>query len=153
MLDKSYLFLLRCLFLRFHKRTIVIPLTLTQLHNFQFLLLYSGDALACLLLPLKVWLITGHWNQVCLGFMQCGTTIFFLLPWWLRGQSISLECGRPGFNPWVGKIPWRRKWQPTPVLLPGESHGGRSLVGYSPWGRKESDTTEQLTLPYLTLFL
>ena len=37
-----------------------------------------------------------------------------------------------------------RKWQPTPVLLPGESHGGRSLVGYSSWGRKESDTTEQL---------
>ena len=45
---------------------------------------------------------------------------------------------------WVGKIPWRRKWQPTPVLLPGESHGGRSLVGYSPGGRKESNTTEQL---------
>ena len=39
---------------------------------------------------------------------------------------------------------WRRKWQPTPVLLPGKSHGPRSLVGYSPWGRKESDTTEQL---------
>ena len=49
-----------------------------------------------------------------------------------------------GFNPWVGKIPWRRKWQPTPVFLPGESHGRRSLVGYSPWGRKESDTAEQL---------
>ena len=41
-------------------------------------------------------------------------------------------------------IPWRRKWQPTPVFLPGESHGGRSLVGYSPWGRKESDVTERL---------
>ena len=41
---------------------------------------------------------------------------------------------RPGFDPWVGKIPWRRKWQPTPVLLPGESYGGRSLVGYSPTG-------------------
>ena len=39
---------------------------------------------------------------------------------------------------------WRRKWQPTPVLLPGESHGGRSVVGYSPWGRKESDTTQRL---------
>ena len=45
-----------------------------------------------------------------------------------------------GFDPWVGKIPWRRKWQPTPVFLRGESHGQRSLVGYSPWGRKESDT-------------
>ena len=45
---------------------------------------------------------------------------------------------------WVGKIPWRRKWQPTPVLLPGKSHGQKSLIGYSPWGRKESDTTEWL---------
>ena len=44
----------------------------------------------------------------------------------------------------VWKIPWRRRWQPTPVLLPGKSHGQRSLVGYSLWGLKESDTTEQL---------
>ena len=47
-----------------------------------------------------------------------------------------------GLDPWVGKIPWRRKWQPIPVLLPGKSHGLRSLVGYSPCGHKESDTTE-----------
>ena len=52
---------------------------------------------------------------------------------------------RLGFDPWVGKIPWRRAWQPTPVFLPGESHGQRSLVGYSPQGRKESDTTERLS--------
>ena len=45
--------------------------------------------------------------------------------------------------------PWKRKWQPTPVLLPGESHGWRSLVGYSPWGRKESDTTEGLHYPLM----
>ena len=54
------------------------------------------------------------------------------------------QCGRPRFNPWVGKIPWRRKWQPTTVLLPGKSRGRRSLVDCSPWGRKESDTTERL---------
>ena len=48
------------------------------------------------------------------------------------------------FDPWVRKIRWRRKWQPTPVLLPGKSHGWRSLIGYSPWCPKESDTTEQL---------
>ena len=60
------------------------------------------------------------------------------LPWWLRWLSIWLQCGRPGFHPWVRKIPWRRKWQSTPVLLPGKSHGQRSLVGYSPWGHKES---------------
>ena len=51
-----------------------------------------------------------------------------------------------GFHLWVGKIPWRRKWQPTPVFLLGKSHGQRSLVGYSPWSHKESDLTEQLTL-------
>ena len=56
------------------------------------------------------------------------------------------KCKRLGFDPWVRKIPWRRKWQPTPVFLPGKSHRQRSLVGYSPWGHKESDTTEQLTL-------
>ena len=53
---------------------------------------------------------------------------------------------RLGFHPWVGKIPWRRKWQPTPVFLPGESQGQRSLVSYSPWGGKELDMTEWLTL-------
>ena len=47
-----------------------------------------------------------------------------------------------GFDPWVGKIPCRREWQPTPAFWPVESHGQRSLVGYSPWGRRESDTTE-----------
>ena len=52
------------------------------------------------------------------------------------------RCKRCRFDPWVGKIPWRRKWQPTPVFLPGESQGQRSLVGYSPWGRTESDMTE-----------
>ena len=56
-------------------------------------------------------------------------------------ERICLQCRRPGFDPWVGKI---RKWQPTPVLLPGKSHEQRSLVGYSPWGCKESDMTERL---------
>ena len=46
---------------------------------------------------------------------------------------------RGGFDPWVRKIPWRRKWQPTPVFLLGKSHGQRSLAGYSPWGHKESE--------------
>ena len=49
------------------------------------------------------------------------------------------------FDPWVGKIPQRREWQPTPVFLAGEFRGQRSLVGYSPWGHKESDKTERLT--------
>ena len=60
------------------------------------------------------------------------------------GKASCLQCGRPGFNPWIRKIPWRRKWQPTPALLPGKSHGQRSVVDYSSRGRKESDTTERL---------
>ena len=59
---------------------------------------------------------------------------------------MKIQCRRPRFDPWVGKIPWRRKWQPTPVFLPGKFHGWRSMVGYSPWGGKESDTTEPLYL-------
>ena len=80
-------------------------------------------------------------------FMKSPELIHFhsaRLLWWLRGSSICLRCRRPEFDPWVRKIPWRRTWQPTPVLLPGESHGRRSLVGYSPRGHKESDTTERL---------
>ena len=57
---------------------------------------------------------------------------------WLRRESVCLQLGRPGFDPRVGKILWRRKWQLTPVLLPGKSHGQRNMVGYSPRGRKES---------------
>ena len=56
-------------------------------------------------------------------------------------KNAPFQCNRHRFNPWVGKIPWR-KWQPTPIFLPGESHGQRSLAGYCPWGWKEWDTTE-----------
>ena len=63
-------------------------------------------------------------------------------PCWLRWYRICLQCRRPGFYPWVRKIPWRRGRLPIPVFLPGEFHGQRILTGYSPWGHKESDTTE-----------
>ena len=56
------------------------------------------------------------------------------LPWWLSGKESTCQCKRCRFDPWVRKIPWRRKWQPSPVFLPGKSHGQRNLVGYSPWG-------------------
>ena len=62
------------------------------------------------------------------------------------GIRIHLQCRRPGFDAWVGKSPWRREWLSTPVFLPGESHGQRTLVGYSPWHCKELDMIEQLTL-------
>ena len=54
----------------------------------------------------------------------------------------ACQCRRCRFSPWVGKMPWRRKWQPTPELLPGKSRGQRSLTGCSPWGHKELGTTE-----------
>ena len=57
------------------------------------------------------------------------------------------DAKRLRFDPWLGKIPWGRKWQPTPVFLPGKFHRQRSLAGYSPWGHRESDTTEQLSRP------
>ena len=66
------------------------------------------------------------------------------LPCWLSSEESFCQCRRLGFNSWVRKIPWRRIWQPTPVFLPGESHGQRRLSGYSPWGHKESDMTQQL---------
>ena len=62
------------------------------------------------------------------------------------GSRICLQCRRPRFGPWVGKIPWRREWQPTPVFFLGKFHAQRSLAGCSAWDGKELDTTEQLTL-------
>ena len=58
------------------------------------------------------------------------------LPWWLSGKESACQCRRFGFDSWVRKIPWRRKWQPTPVFLPGKFHGQKSLASYSPWGCK-----------------
>ena len=61
-------------------------------------------------------------------------------------KNLPAQCRRCRFDPWVGKISWRRKWQPTPEFLPGKSHRQRSLAGYSPWGHKGSDTTEWLNM-------
>ena len=58
-------------------------------------------------------------------------------------KESTCQCQSLGFDPWFSRIPRRRKWLPTPVALPGKSHGQRSLVGHSPWGCKESDTTEE----------
>ena len=53
---------------------------------------------------------------------------------WLLGGTVVKRFNRSRFDPWVRKIPWRRKWQPTPVFLPGEFHAQRNLTGYNPWG-------------------
>ena len=108
--------------------------------------------------------------QTGFDFVICKTARHDLLPpglakgmWWWRGAELpfhwelvmkslgvspTFQCMRHkrgkrwGFSPWVGKSPWRRPWQPTPVFFPGESHGQRSLVGCSPRGHKESNTTK-----------
>ena len=80
-----------------------------------------------------------NWSFVC---FLCKNAYSGLLP-----SFNNVVC----FFPWVGKIPWRREWLPTPVFLPGGLHGQRNLTGYSPWGHKESDTTEQLSLSILLL--
>ena len=67
------------------------------------------------------------------------------LLWCLSGKEFAFQCRRHKrwrLEPWVRKIPWKRKWQPTPVFLPGKSHGQRGLVGYSPVGCKNLDMTE-----------
>ena len=64
----------------------------------------------------------------------------------LDGKEAACNAAHPGSIPWLRNIPWRRAWLSSPVFLPGESHGQRSQVGYGPWGCKESDMTEQLTL-------
>ena len=66
------------------------------------------------------------------------------------GQASACNAGDTGFNPWVGKISWRRQWQPNPVLLPEHFHGRRSLVDCCPWGCKEANTTEQLHFYFLS---
>ena len=83
--------------------------------------------------------------------MHTRTTIARFLPpipWWLRGYRICLQCRRLGSDPWWGKIPWRKEWLPTRIFLPKKFYEQRILVSYSPWGHKESDTTDQLTLHF-----
>ena len=77
-------------------------------------------------------------------------------PGGISGKESVCQCRRHkrhGFNPWVGKIPWRRKWQPAPVFLPGKYQGRGSLVSYSPWGHKESDTTERAPTIVLCIYV
>ena len=88
--------------------------------------------------------------EVQLIYNVSRANILFLsstIPGSTSGKESTRQCrGHKGceFNPWVEKIPWNRKWQPTPVFLPGKFHGQRSLAGYSPWDHKELDMTEKL---------
>ena len=84
-----------------------------------------------LILP---FLPPAKWNQDFLGGSD--------------GNESACQAGDPGSIPGSGRFPWRRDWQPTPVFSPGDSHGWKNLMGYSPWGCKESDKTEQLTFSH-----
>ena len=87
------------------------------------------------------------WCHFYLHQNQCWNVLreqIFLWRWWER---ISLKCRRPRFDPWIGKIPQRREWQSTPVLLPGESHRQRSLVDYSPWGGLQRVRDDSVCVP------
>ena len=97
-------------------------------------------------LVIPSWSFSSFSNEINFySFLSFLFVYFFLpscrLPWWLRGKESACQFRGQGFNPWVRKIPWKRKWQPTSVFLPGKFHGQRRLSGYSPWGCKESDTT------------
>ena len=81
----------------------------------------------------------GHWRTALFGYLNPSEKEAGL-PWWLSGKEPTCQCRMLGFDPWVGKICWRRKRQRTPVFLPGKSHGQRSLAGYSPWGWQKSQT-------------
>ena len=71
--------------------------------------------------------------------------IYMIFPGGASGEEFTCQCRRQNrlrFQPCIGKITWRREWQPSPAFLPGKSHGQRSLVGYRPWGPKESEATK-----------
>ena len=81
-------------------------------------------------------------------FSSCPQSLLasaLVFPGGASGKEPACQCRRykrSSFDPWVRKIPWRREWLPTQAFLPGEYHGQRNLAGYSPWGHKELDVTE-----------
>ena len=98
-----------------------------------------------------LWLYRQYWQG---SILLCGlhqvTYLFVCFQWlprWLSGKESACQCRRCGFNPWVRKIPWRRKWQPTLIFLPGKFHGQRSLAGFNPCDHKELDTIEHTCQP------
>ena len=109
-------------------------------------------------LLISSFLKANHYPNYFLFFISFDFYIFTVhlgFPRRLSGNESACRyrrCGRCEFDPWVGKILWNRKWQPTPIFLPGKFHGQRSLVGYSSWGSKELDMTEWLDT-YIYVFL
>ena len=100
--------------------------------RFSLLLILSGRKMG-------IWKGNGVFS-IFFSILYLPLNSFGGLPWWLSGKESACQWRRHGFDPWVGKI-LIRKCQPTPVFLPGKSHGHRSLEGYSPWSHQESDVT------------
>ena len=102
-----------------------------------FFFFYSWMELFCLFVSLPLWGYQGTWVPLFLVFrLNVLSRGSLRLPCWLSGKESACQCRRCQFDLWVRKIPWRKKWQPPPVFLPGKPHGQRSLAGYSPWGCK-----------------
>ena len=104
------------------------------LHHSSFFFIFLSFSFVIYISLLYYLYSTYKWYHDIIQYLSFSVWIISLS---LIPSIICLQCGRPGFNPWVGKIPWRRGWLPTPVFYPGESHGL-----YSPSCRKEFDTTE-----------
>ena len=113
----------------------------------------------CMILPIGIGEKTGlrvlsfisGWSQTLQSLQENCQHISRALgfPGGTSGKEPFCQCRRYkrlGFNPWIGKIPWKRAWQPTPVFLPGESHGQRRLAGCGPQGRKEWTWLKQLSM-------
>ena len=125
--DTSWSCFLGHLFLACH---LLICSSLTGTHSFTVLAL----------LFLVVFILFFWFVEVCYPH--------YWPPWWHRSKEFTCQCRRHGIDPWVRKIPWRRKWQPTLVFLPGKSHGQRSLVSYRPrgWQKSWTQLSEKTTI-------
>ena len=121
-------------FVIFLKYALLISVGPIMIFPFAFLILTI-----CIFMVFYISLSKGL--SILLIFLKRIIFWYYRLPLWFSWYRICLQCGRPGFDPWVRKIPWRRERLPTPVFWPGEFH-----ELYSPWGSKELDTTEQLSL-------
>ena len=127
-LDPGFRFSLPCpghAFRSFSDGLVHMPTSTLRDTDLPLLAVLEQQACLCFQLPEKASLVAQRWR-------------------------ICLQCRRPGFNPWIKKIPWRRSWQPTTIFLPGESHGG---AWYATIHRvTESDTTEQIHLFNLFIY-
>ena len=108
-------------------------------------LIFSSDGFSSEIIAfIRVCVCVCVYKHADLCFKEAIT--YMKLLWWLSGKEPTCHYRRCGFNPWVGKIPWRRTWQPASVFLPGKSYWQRSLAGYSPEGCKQTQV-KQLSMP------